>query len=104
MAGAYPRPSLEMKVEVYVGRDKGRWPRGTRVRKIRSEPEDTHRDGALATIVGALGPLTASERAEMLIALAKNGVKEEVECMYWVQWDDMPGIPVAIADYRLEPL
>ncbi|MBA7680924.1 hypothetical protein ES703_89245 [subsurface metagenome] len=24
--------------------------------------------------------------------------------IYWVEWDDMPGVPVAIADYRIEPL
>ena len=91
-------------MEIYVGKDKGRWPRGTRVRKINSEPGDTHQDGALATIVGAWGPLTPGERAELVIELAKRGLNQDSECMYWVEWDDMPGIPVAITDFRIEPI
>ena len=89
-------------MEIYVGQDKGRWPKGTRVRKISSKPGDTHQDGALGTIVGAWGPLSAGQRAELIIELAKKGA-EDIECMYWVEWDDMPGIPVAIADCRIEP-
>ena len=90
-------------MEVVVGKDKGRWPKGTRVRKVQSLPGDTHRDGALGTIVGALGPLSGSERAELIIELAKRGMNEDIECIYWVEWDGMPGIPVAIADFRIEP-
>lgn len=91
-------------MEVYVGQDKGRWPKGTRVRKVCSEPRDAHRDGALGTIVGAWGPLTAGQRAEAIIELALKGINQDIECIYWVEWDDMPSIPVAIADYRLEPM
>ena len=91
-------------MKIYVGQDKGRWPKGTRIRKTHSEPGDAHQDGALGTIVGALGPLTASQRAELIIDLAKKGMDEDIECIYWVVWDDIPGIPVAIADYRIEPL
>jgi len=92
-------------VEIYVGQDKGRWPRGTRVRKIHSEPKDAHRDGALGTLVGALGPAPASpEMAEFLMGLARKGIEEGGEYVYWIEWDDLPGIPVAIADYRIEPI
>lgn len=91
-------------MEIYVGQDEGRLPKGTRVRKINSAPEDTHQDGALGVIVGAWGPLSASERAELIIALAKKGINDDIECMYWVEWDDIPGIPVAIADYRIVPI
>lgn len=91
-------------MEIYVGEDKGRWPKGTRVRKICSEPRDAHPDGALGTIVGAWGPLSASQRAEIIIEAAKKGIDGDIECIYWVVWDDMPGIPVAIADYRIEPI
>lgn len=91
-------------MQIYVGQDKGRWPKGTRVKKISSEPGDTHHDGALGTIVGAWGPLTASQRAELIIKLAKKDATEDIECIYWVVWDDIPGIPVAIADYRIEPI
>jgi len=91
-------------VEIYVGKDQGRWPKGTRVSKVNTEPGDTHQDGALGTIVGALGPVTGWQRAELIIILAKKGVDGDVEYFYWVEWDDRPGIPVGIADYRIEPI
>jgi len=91
-------------MEVFVGQDEGRWPKGTRVRKVNTRPGDTHQDGALGTIVGALGPVTASQRAEAIIDLAKNGINGDVEYIYWVEWDDIPGIPVAVADDRIEPV
>jgi len=87
-------------MEIYVGKDKGRWPKGTRVKKIGSKPGDGHKDGALGTIVGAWGPLTASQRAELII----SGTDEDVECFYWVEWDDLPSIPVGITDFRIEPV
>jgi len=90
-------------VEVYVGQDEGRWPKGTRVRKVNTKPGDSHQDGALGTIVGALGPATATQRAEMIIEAAKKGIDGDVEYIYWVVWDDMPDIPVAIADNRIKP-
>ena len=61
-----------------------------------SKPGDTHQDGALGTIVGALGPATAGQRAELIIELEKQGINGDVEYVYWVEWDDNPGIPVAI--------
>jgi len=91
-------------VEIIVGQDKGRWPKGTRVKKVYSKPGDTHQDGALGTIVGALGPATASQRVEAIIDLAKNGINGDIEYIYWVEWDDMLGIPVAITDSRIEPV
>lgn len=92
-------------MEIYVGQDKGQWPKGTRVRKIHTEPGDAHLDGSLGTIVGALGPAPASpEIAEFLTELAGKGIKEGGEYVYWIEWDDIPGIPVAIADYRIEPV
>jgi len=90
-------------VEIIVGQDEGRWLKGTRVKKVMSRPGDTHQDGALGTIVGALGPTTASQRAEVIIDLAKQGINGDIEYIYWVEWDDFPGIPVAIADNRIEP-
>lgn len=91
-------------MKVLIGRDEGRWPRGTRVKKVRSKPGDTHSDGALGTIVGALGPTTASQRAEIIIDLAKQGINGDIEYIYWVEWDDIPGTPVAITDNRVEPV
>ena len=48
-------------MKILIGQDEGRWPRGTRVRKVGTKPGDSHQDGALGTIVGALGPITASQ-------------------------------------------
>ena len=62
----------------------GAWPNGTRVRKTQSDPGDTHRDGAPGTVRGSIGP------AEMI--------------GYFVEWDDLPGIPVFIGAPRLELL
>ncbi len=89
---------------IYVGEDAGRWPRGTRVKKVSSKPGDSHQDGALGTIVGAWGPATASQRAEIIIKLAKQGINGDIEYVYWVEWDDIPGIPIAITDNRIEPV
>ncbi|KKK55006.1 hypothetical protein LCGC14_1893820, partial [marine sediment metagenome] len=38
---------------VIVGGDEGEWAKGTRVRKIKSKPDDAHQDGAEGVIVGA---------------------------------------------------
>ena len=91
-------------MQVYVGTDEGRWPKGTRVSKICSKPGDAHQDGALGTIAGAWGPLTAGQRAELVIEMAKKGVNGDIEYIYWVDWDNIPGIPVAITDDRIEPV
>jgi len=91
-------------MDIYVGQDEGEWPKGTRVRKVHSEPGDTHKDGAPGTIVGAAGPMPAEKRAELIPELAKKGINEDVVFLYWVEWDDLPGVPVAIADYRLKRL
>lgn len=93
---------------IYVGKDEGRWPKGTRVKKIRSVPGDTHQDGALGTIVGALlGPVDPIAQAELIVELAGRGIRgieEGGEYMYWVEWDDIPGIPVAVVDFRIDPV
>ncbi len=63
---------------------------GTIVEKIDSKPEDTHRDGARATIMGSLGfqddPILTSEYG------------------YFVVWDDMLGVPVFTAGHRIRPV
>jgi len=97
-------PGGTKTMRICIGKDKGRWDKGTRIRKVGSKPGDTHRDGALGTIVGALGPTTASQRAEVIINLAKQGINGDIEYIYGVEWDDTPGIPVAITDNRLEPV
>ena len=49
-------------MEGYVGKDAGRWLKGTRVRKVNTKPGDAHQDGALGTIVGASSPTAASQQ------------------------------------------
>jgi len=87
--------------KIIVGGDEGEWHKGTRVEKTNSEPGDTHRDGAMGTIVGALGPAQPALRAAIL---AGGKVKRDVVFIYWVEWDDLPGMPVAIVDYRIKPV
>lgn len=60
----------------------GALPNGTRVSKVNSKPDDTHQDGALATVLGSIG-------VDEVIA-------------YFVEWDDLPDIPVGIAGYRVK--
>lgn len=59
----------------------GAWPNGTRVRKICSSSGDKHTDGALAYVRGSLG-------AGGMVG-------------YFVEWDDLPLVPVFIAGLRL---
>lgn len=87
--------------KIIVGGDEGEWHKGTRVEKTNSEPGDTHQDGAMGTIVGALGPAQPALRAAIL---AGGKMKQDVVFIYWVEWDDLPGMPVAIVDYRIKPL
>jgi hypothetical protein len=62
-------------------------PDGTQVEKINSVAgADTHKDGARAVVVRALGP-------------ASDGTYG-----YFVRWSDLPGIEVFIAGSRLSPL
>lgn len=73
----------------YVGyRAPGAWANGMRVEKIGSEADDTHVDGSLATIVGSVGPIPFED--------GSNGYG------YFVHWDDLPGLPVFIADTRIK--
>lgn len=61
-------------------------PRGARVIKINSQPDDAHGDGALAHVADILGP----------DAIGGFG--------YFVRWDDIPEVPVFIAGSRLRRL
>jgi hypothetical protein len=82
-----------MMIDIFEGRPvafdpseaPGAWPNGTKVRKANSEPGDGHRDGALAVVRGSVGP---DPRWGYF--------------GYFVEWDDLPGVPVFIASPRLE--
>ena len=55
-------------------------PRGTLVEKIDSAPGDSHQDGARARVLSAFG----------------DG--------YFVEWEDVPGVPVFILAARIRPV
>jgi hypothetical protein len=66
------------------------WPPGTRVQKTHSRPDDGHQDGALGRVcvhpelgTHAVGPIPDGGWG------------------YFVEWDDLPGIPVIIAGHRI---
>lgn len=79
-------------LKTYAGHDvefdpseaSGAWPNGTRVRKTNSVDGDGHRDGSLAVVRGSIGP-------DPLTGLFG----------YFVEWDDLPALPVFIAGSRL---
>lgn len=59
----------------------GAMPNGTRAVKVGSDDGDVHGDGAACTVRGS--------------AMALGTV------VYCVEWDDLPGVPVAIVARRL---
>lgn len=61
-------------------------PDGAAVEKINSLPGDTHKDGARAIVVRALGP-------------AVDGTWG-----YFVKWADLPELPVFVAGSRIRPV
>lgn len=89
---------------ILIGGDEGEFPKGTRARKINSDPDDSLQDGAECTIVGALGPIPDSQRAGMILWLSKHGIDHDVLFIYSVVWDDLPGVPVAVSDFRLQKI
>lgn len=60
-------------------------PVGTRVEKVNTEPGDAHQDGDTGTVVGSIED-------------PQEGVH------YSVEWDDLPGMPVAIAGHRVRAI
>lgn len=82
--------------KVLIGLDEGEIPNGARVMKVNSEPNDSHQDGVMATVVGAW------EVNEMAKAELRRLGKRQIKWAYWVKFDDIPDIPVAIADFRIK--
>ncbi len=67
----------------------GAWPNGSLVRKARNEAGDAHRVGALATVIGSVGPVQADGHSAY---------------GYFVEWQDAPGIACLVGSHsgRLE--
>lgn len=62
----------------------GAIPNGSRIRKAVMEEGDTHPIGALATVVGSVGPLPFRQWDQVY--------------GYFVEWDEMPGVAVFVHD------
>jgi hypothetical protein len=60
-------------------------PAGTLIEKIESKPEDLHRDGARGRVVAPM-------------------VRAGFSVGYYVEWDDMPGVPCYIAPFRIRAI
>jgi len=68
----------------------GTFPPGSRVRKAKMRVGDAHQVGALATTVSfPLGPAPSPSSGAMCYG-------------YFVEWDDLPGVPVFVCDEVLE--
>ncbi len=65
------------------------YPNGTRVRKKNSEEGDGHANGSIGTVKGAMGP---------------HEFEGALHYLYFVVWDDWPGVPVGTIDYKLDKL
>jgi hypothetical protein len=61
---------------------------GTRVEKTDYRLTDTHHVGAKARVLGSLGPLPEWEGLKNVFG-------------YFVEWEDMPGVPVFIVGNRI---
>jgi hypothetical protein len=61
------------------------------VEKINSKPDDTHRDGARATVL--------SRWPE-----EPSAATDKIGFGYFVEWDDIPGLSVFIAAHRIRPI
>jgi hypothetical protein len=73
------------------------YPAGTRIEKANSEPLDGHRDGAQGVILSFAGRLEAGHR------LGNALLVPETVWAYFIEWDDMPGVPVGIATKLSRP-
>jgi hypothetical protein len=65
----------------------GAIPNGTRVRKVKTEPVDTHPIGAEATVLGSI----AIEHPELGVA-------------YFVEWDAKPKVAVLVVSWKIAPI
>lgn len=73
-----------------AGQAEGALPKGTRIAKSAYEENDAHQIGDRGTVISSIGPMP-------------YGGREKVY-MYFVEWDDMPGVQVGIIDYKIEEI
>lgn len=86
------------KLTIYDGwcgnEAEGAWPIGSIVTKTRNRPGDSHRVGAKAKVLGSMGPLNS--------AALDEGGEAIGDYFYMLEWEDMPGVPVACLSGVLE--
>lgn len=70
----------------YRGEAEGAIKNGTTVEKVNSDGSDGHRDGALGTVIGSMGPLADSAPDRFV---------------YCVEFMDAPHVPVWIVGHRI---
>ncbi len=75
------------KILFIPGQAVGAITNGSRVQKIVYENNDRHQTGAEGTVLSSHGPVTHEGRS--------------CYC-YFVEWDDMPGIPVFVVGYKIK--
>lgn len=91
LASSLSRRVLEME----LGDAPGAWPKGTRVRKRNSAPDDYHKNGTLGTVHASLAvPQRVRDRI-------REATGRECGFFYLLVWDGM-AIPVLVPDDRLE--
>ena len=66
---------------------------GTPIEKINSKVDDTHRNGARGKVCEIAGQVPSNAPREIA------GVWG-----YFVEWEDLPGVPVFIAGNRIRPV
>lgn len=72
------------------------YPKGTRIEKCNTKPgEDGHPDGVQGAVVAVMYNLTDNP-------LQHEG--HTCHGVYMIEWDDLPGIPVAVVDYRVKKI
>lgn len=91
-----------MDVLMIEGEVEGAMPNGTRVRKSFMEPGDTHPVGACGTVLSSMGPVTAELMMELPPPIDGALPWTVGEFFYFVEWDDLPDIPVGVRGRKLE--
>lgn len=68
----------------------GAIPNGSLVEKVAGDPDDVHRLGSRATVVGSID--------------TKEVPEFEDEFCYFVEWEDTKGIPVFVSGHKIAPV
>lgn len=74
-----------------------RIPDGHRIIKCRWEEGDAHKIGDMGTVVSAI----ATPESMRGLPEATSPTGEHVEHAYFVAWDDLPGVPVGVVDWKI---